>query len=137
LPGIPPGRASFCHVEEVARAHLSASERGRCGQHYLLGGADHTFLEVVQQIGKLLGRKVPSRSTPALVSKAVGRLSLWASYVTRSEPALTPEKAALLSAALVCSFEKAERELGYRAVPLSTMLSDSHRWMLDEGLLSG
>jgi nucleoside-diphosphate-sugar epimerase len=137
LPGVPPGRASFCHVEEVARAHLSAYERGRRGHHYLLGGADATFLEVVRQIGELLGRKVPSRTTPAFLSRVMGRLSLWGSYITRNEPGLTPEKAALLSADLVCSFEKAERELGYRTVPLSTMLSDCHRWMLGEGLLGG
>jgi nucleoside-diphosphate-sugar epimerase len=137
LPGVPPGRASFCHVEEVARAHLAAYERGRRGHHYLLGGADATFLEVVQQIGKLLGRKVPRRTTPAFLSRVIGRLSLWGSYITRNEPDLTPEKAALLSADLVCSSEKAERELGYRTVPLSTMLSDCHRWMLGEGLLGG
>jgi len=33
-----------------------AFERGRAGHHYLLGGADATFLELVKQIGKLLGR---------------------------------------------------------------------------------
>jgi nucleoside-diphosphate-sugar epimerase len=135
LPGIPPGRSTFCHAPEVARAHIAAFERGRCGEHYILGGADATFLEVVQQVAELLGRKAPSRPIPAWVAKMVGRLSLWGSYVTRREPDLTPEKATLLSGNLVCSCEKAERELGYRPVPLSTMLEDCHRWMLEAGLL--
>ena len=52
---MPPGRASFCHAREVASAHIAAWERGRATHHYLLGGADATFLEVVQLIGKLLG----------------------------------------------------------------------------------
>jgi nucleoside-diphosphate-sugar epimerase len=137
LPGVPPGRASFCHAREVAAAHIAAWERGLSGHHYLLGGADATFLEVVQLIGKLLGRPTPSRTTPAFLSKLAGRLSLWGSYLTRREPDLTPEKATLLSSELVCSSEKAERELGYRGVPLQTMLEDCHRWMLDEGLLDG
>jgi hypothetical protein len=64
-----------------------------------------------------------------------GRLSLWLSYLTRREPDLTPEKATLLSSELLCSSEKAERELGYRGVPLQTMLEDCHRWLLAEGLL--
>jgi nucleoside-diphosphate-sugar epimerase len=136
LPGIPPGRASFCHVREVAAAHLSAWERGRSGHHYLLGGADATFLEVVQRVGQLLGRPTPTRPTPAFLSKLAGHLSLWGSYLTRREPDLTPEKATLLCAELVCSSEKAERELGYRPAPLETMLADCHRWLLEEGLLS-
>jgi nucleoside-diphosphate-sugar epimerase len=135
LPGVPPGRASFCHVAEVARAHLAAYERGRCGERYLLGGADASFLEVVQQIGEMMGRPTPAGSTPAFLSKAAAQLYLWRSYLTRQEPHLTPEKAALLSGELICSSEKAERELGYRAVALSAMLEDCYQWMCAEELL--
>jgi nucleoside-diphosphate-sugar epimerase len=136
LPGVPPGRASFCHVREVAAAHLAAWERGRPGHHYLLGGADATFLEMVQVIGRLLGRPTPTRTTPAFLSRLVARLSVWVSYLTRREPDLTPEKAALLSSELICSSEKAERELGYRRVRLETMLEDCYGWMRAEGLLA-
>jgi nucleoside-diphosphate-sugar epimerase len=135
LPGVPPGRASFCHVREVAAAELAAWERGRCGHHYLLGGADASFLELVQAIGKLLGRPTPTRTTPAWLSKLAGRLSLWGSCLTGREPELTPEKATLLSAELVCSSHKAEQELGYRPVPLESMLADCHRWLLEQHLL--
>jgi nucleoside-diphosphate-sugar epimerase len=136
LPGAPPGKATFCHVREVARAHISAYERGKCGHNYLLGGADATFLELISQIGGLLGRKVPVRPTPAFILKMVGRLSHWCSYLTRKEPDLTPEKATLVSSELLCDSEKAKQELGYKAVPLPTMLDDCYRWMIKEGLLS-
>ena len=49
---------------------------------------------------------------------------------------MTPEGAAYLSADLICRHDKAVRELGYRAVPLRTMLEDCYRWMLAEGLPS-
>jgi nucleoside-diphosphate-sugar epimerase len=135
LPGVPPGRASFCHAREVAAAHVSAWERGRCGHHYLLGGADASFLELVQTIGELMGSPTPSRTTPAWLSKLAGHLSLWGSSLTGREPDLTPEKATLLSNELVCSSHKAEQELGYRPVPLETMLADCHHWLLEQGLL--
>ena len=86
LPSVPPGSGSFCHAREVARAHVAAFARGRVGHHYLLGGVDATFLELVQRIGALLDRPVPKRPIPAFVSKAAGRLSLWGSYLTRREP---------------------------------------------------
>lgn len=135
LPGIPPGSGSFCHAREVARAHVAAFDRGRTGHHYLLGGVDATFLEVVQRIGALLDRPVPKRPIPAFISKAAGRLSLWGSYLTRREPDLTPEKAALLSADLLCSSDKAEKELAYRPAALQLMLEDCHRWLREQGLL--
>jgi len=117
----------------VSRAHVAAFERGRAGRHYLLGGVDATFLEVVQRIGALLDRPVPKRPIPAFVSKAAGRLSLWGSYLTRREPDLTPEKADLLSADLLCGSDKAEKELAYRPVALQVMLEDCHRWLREEG----
>jgi nucleoside-diphosphate-sugar epimerase len=135
LPGVPPGRGSFCHAREVANAQLAAWERGRCGHHYLLGGADASFLELVQAVGRLLGRPTPTRTTPAWLSKLAGRVSLWGSYLTGNEPDLTPEKATLLSADLLCSSHKAERELGYRSVSLESMLADCHRWLIEQGLL--
>ena len=65
----------------------------------------------------------------------IGRLSLWISYLTRKEPDLTPEKAILVSSKLICSSKKATQELGYKAVPLATMLKDCHHWMIQTGLL--
>lgn len=135
LPGVPPGKGSFCHVREVARAHIAAVDKGTCGANYLLGGTDATFLEVVQEIGRLMDRQVPNRPTPAFLFKLAGRLSYWGSCVTRREPDLTPEKAALTSRALLCSSRKAIDELAYRTVPLGEMLADCHRWLIADGLL--
>jgi len=42
LPGIPPGAAPFCSAAEVAQALLTAWERGRTGENYLLAGTQAT-----------------------------------------------------------------------------------------------
>lgn len=135
LRAAPPGSGSFCHVREVARTHVAAVERGRCGEHYLLGGADATFLELMQEMARLLDRSIRASPTPAVLLKTAGRIALWASYLTRREPVITPEKAALSCADLLCSSAKAERELGYRPVPLRTMVADSFDWLTRAGLL--
>ncbi|MDP6460370.1 MAG: NAD-dependent epimerase/dehydratase family protein, partial [Gemmatimonadota bacterium] len=64
LPGLPPGRGSFCHVREVALAHLRAFERGRTGHHYLLGGADADYAVVAREAARILGRTIPERTLP-------------------------------------------------------------------------
>lgn len=133
---VPPGRASFCHVREVAEAHVAAYLKGRTGANYLLGGADATYLETVGIIGELTGRKVPRRATPPWILRVLARLAVWSFFVTGRRPALTPESAALTSASILCRPDRAIAELGYGPVRLRTMLEDCHRWMKTAGRLA-
>ncbi len=135
LPGIPPGRAPFCHVAEVAKAHLTAFERGRTGENYILGGVEAGYVEAFAVVGRLLDHPVPSKPIPAFALRLAGRLSEWGSRVTHKEPDLTPEMAALLSSSIACRSDKAARELGHQAVPLQTMFEDCYRWLAAEGLI--
>ncbi len=135
LPGIPPGEAPFCHAAEVAKAHLAAFERGRTGENYILAGTQATYRQAFQVVGKLLGHPVAARPVPAFALTAAGRLAEWGSKITHKEPDVTPEMATLLCAILRCRSDKAERELGFQAVPLETMFADSYRWLEAEGLL--
>lgn len=135
LPGVPPGSGSFCHGAEVARAHLAAAERGRSGANYLLGGVDATFQELVRTIGEVTGRRVPTRVTPAPLLRALGRMSQWWSYVSKREPDMTPEGVAIACAHIHGDSTRAERDLGYRAVPLRAIVEDCVTWLRAEGLL--
>lgn len=134
-PSVPPGADSFCHVREVAAAHIAAAEAGGVGETYLLGGADAPYLEVRREIAEMVDRPLPARATPAPVLKLAARLAGWFSLLTRREPRITPEKAALVCRELQCDSAKAERALGYRPVPLREMLEDSYRWLETEGEL--
>ncbi len=135
LPLTPPGRGSFCHAGEVARAHLAAADKGRTGENYILAGADASFAEVMAVIGELVGRtKVPRVARAGFLRRA-GRGLGWVSLLTRREPIVTRESAAFLCADLTCRSEKAVRELGYRPATLRAMLEDSYRWLVAEGIL--
>lgn len=136
LPRVPPGRASFCHVAEVARAAVTAVDRGQTGANYILGGADATYREAFAIVGELVGRATPSRVMRPVVLRCVGNVMGWVSHLTRREPFLTPEAAAFLCADLVCRSDRAVRELDYRPQPLRTMLEDCYRWMKTEGVLA-
>ena len=92
LPGIPPGKGSFCDAGAVARAHVAAVNRGRIGENYILGGADATYVELIGTIGELLGKKVGKSAVPlwaiSLASIATGIGSF---FTGRQAPAVTPE----------------------------------------------
>lgn len=136
LPGVPPGRGSFCHAGAVAQAHIDAFHRGRCGENYILAGVDASFLEFFGKIAELLGKPVPRRTIPGFVVRALGFLSDRWSRASGREPVVTPEKAALVTRGVVASSAKAERELGYRAdTDLDTMLRECRDWLIEQGLL--
>jgi nucleoside-diphosphate-sugar epimerase len=137
LPGVPPGALPFCHVREVARAHVAAFERGRRGENYLLGGTDASFLELVQAIGAALGEPVPARPTPAWVLHVMGAIGALRGAISGQAPTLTPETALQATRELTCDCSKAMRELGFRAVPLREMVGDCVAWLAAEGLLAG
>jgi len=135
LPGVPPGSLSFCDVREVAKAHVAAAERGRVGERYLLGGANASLLEFVGLIGELDGKRVPKHATPAWLLKLVAEAGEAVSTLTGKEPALTREAATMATRTLFCDCTKAQNELGFKAVPLRSMVEDCYRWMKDEGQL--
>ncbi len=91
LPRVPPGRASFCHVAEVARAHIAAVDRGRTGENYILGGTDATYAEAVALIGELLGQPIKVRTVPPFLLRTAGRVLGWTARLTGKEPLVTPE----------------------------------------------
>lgn len=135
LPGIPSGEAPFCHVAEVAKAHLTAFERGRTGENYILAGTQATYIEAFQTVGKMLGRKVADKPLPAFALRAAGLLSEIGAHITHKEPDMTPEMATMLFLTLRCRSDKAERELGYQSVSLKTMFQDCYDWLVAEGLV--
>ncbi|MFA5957652.1 NAD-dependent epimerase/dehydratase family protein [Hyphomicrobium sp.] len=136
LPLIPPGRACFCDVGSVVRAHVAASEKGRTGHNYLLGGDEASYSEIVQIVGKLLGRPTNTRVANPFAFRFAGRALDRISPITRSEPMITAETAAFLCASIICRSEKAVAELDYKPVPIEVMLKDCIDWMIADGQLS-
>lgn len=60
LPMMPRGTAyCFGYVDDVARGHLLAMDRGRTGESYILGGPLHTFTEFFSTCEALCGVPAP------------------------------------------------------------------------------
>jgi nucleoside-diphosphate-sugar epimerase len=133
LPGAPPGKGSFAYVEDVAVAHLQAFHQGRSGENYLLGGIDISYLQLIQTIGRLLQRKVPSRATPGWLLAGLANLQDALSWFNNREPDVTPEKARFFSGMLCCDDTKARRELDYRCSGLDAMIHHTASWLRREG----
>ena len=136
LPGVPPGQGTWGAASEIARAHVAAVEKGRDGERYLVGGVHASYMEVVQLVARLTGKKAPRRTTPSWILRIIGRVSQWNSYFTHKAPTITPEIAAATARPPhLFKSDKAIRELGFRAVPLEEMFRDAYEWLKGEKLV--
>lgn len=135
LPALPPGGGNFCAVEEVAAAHIRAVTDGSGGEKYLLGGHFARIADVIRMAGEKLDCRVPNTVVPAWLFRLSAQLAAPMTALMGSKPDITPESAAMASCDIRCDSSRAEQELGYRAVPVETMVRDTINWMEKRGLL--
>jgi nucleoside-diphosphate-sugar epimerase len=133
LPGVPPSLLTFTHVREVVGAHITAADRGQNGGSYLLGGENKTMMELVTEIAALVGKPAPEKETSMVLLRVVAIAGDFVSRFTGKAPPITPEMAGLMSRKVSTASAKAQRELGYRVVPLKDMVKDCYDWMVAEG----
>lgn len=133
MNAVPPAGLTFAHVHQVVAAHIAAADKGENGGQYLLGGENRTMLDLVQAIAALLGTKAPKSTVPVALVKLVANIGDFASNFTGKEPAFTPEMAEGLGGDSTVTAAKAQRDLGFKVVPLEVMVKDCYDWMRAEG----
>ena len=117
------------------RAHLVAADRGQTGHNYILGGGEASYSEIVQMVGKLLGRPTNTSIGRPVVFHSAGCVSEWISKITGKEPRISAESAAIVCGNIICRSDKAMRELDYRPASLEAMFRDCIDWMVAENLV--
>ena len=110
------GGGAYCHVDETAKAHISACERGRRGERYILAGANEKYETVAAIVAELVGVEAPV-------------------VTSEPNPDASPEIQYTSNRTQIMLCDKAVRELGFKPVPLRTMFEDLCAWMKEEGLL--
>lgn len=136
LPGAPPGSGAFADVREVARAQVRAWREGRHDDRFLLGGEHASFVDLLAEVGRQLGRRTPAKATPTWVLKAYANVLDGVSRITRVPPELTPAGLAFTCHDLKVDSTKAQKQLGYRVTPLPQLLADTIAWLRTENLIS-
>ena len=135
LPGALPGEVSAAHVGEVVKAHIAAAERGKIGENYILAGTRTSFAEMLGIIAELLGKPPPKRILKPGLLRIIARIQTVRAAITGKPPQLTPESVALSTRKISCPSLKAQHELGFKIVPVKTMLQDCYEWLVATGRL--
>lgn len=124
---------SYAFVEDVARGHAEALERGRAGERYFLCGENVSMNGFFAALERVTGVAAPTRHIPYAVAAALGyTLYLWAE-LTGHVPLLTHEVVDVFREHWSYTSAKAERELGYVRTPLEEGLRRTFDWLKASG----
>jgi dihydroflavonol-4-reductase len=120
-------------VRACARGHVMALERGRSGERYILGGEDLTLKQILDTLGRITGLASPSVKLPYAFAFAAGVFGEVAGRLLRSEPRATVDTVRMGRKKMFASSAKAERELGWKIVPVEDALRRAVAWFRANG----
>ena len=112
-------RICYAYVDDVARGHVLALERGVAGRGYILGGVNATQDELFAALGQLTGRPAPRLAVPYGVASLVAAAQVLRARLGGRLPELTPGMVATFRREWAYSSERAVREIGYTVTPLA------------------
>ncbi len=116
-----PATTAFCwaHVEDTARGHIQAMEKGTPGETYIISGPRHTFEDAFDMAAEIAKVKKPRfHPGPGLMRFAAGMMEIVGRAFTLPA-AYQPESLRVVAGTTYFgSNEKAVRELGFTARPL-------------------
>lgn len=121
-------------VREVARMHVDALDRGRPGERYILGGENLTLKQILDRLSALTGLPSPRVKVPHAVALAFAFLDeTWTGKLRGLEPRATMEAVRMGRKMMFASSAKAERELGFKVIPVYSALRTAAEWFVAHG----
>jgi len=121
-------------VRECARGHLAALEKGRSGERYILGGENLTLKQILDKLAAITGLPSPRVRLPYAVALASGVVdTVVTGVVLRREPRVTIDAVRMGRKKMFVSSAKAERELGWKAIPVDAALRRAVQWFTENG----
>jgi dihydroflavonol-4-reductase len=119
---------------ECARGHVQALEKGRSGERYILGGENLTLKQILDRLAAITGLKSPTVKLPYFFALATGVVDeLVTGRLLGREPRATIDAVRMGRKMMFVSSGKAERELGWRTVPVDGALRRSVEWFRGNG----
>ncbi|MES2393828.1 MAG: hopanoid-associated sugar epimerase [Acidobacteriota bacterium] len=121
-------------VEEIARMHLLALERGRFGERYILGGENLSLKQILDKLAAMTGLPSPRMKVPHAVAMAFAFFDETITGRLRGkEPRATVEAVRMGKKMMFANSAKAERELGWQVLPVDGALCAAVKWFVEHG----
>jgi dihydroflavonol-4-reductase len=121
-------------VTECAQGHVAALEKGRSGERYILGGENLTLKQILDKLAAITGLPSPKIKVPYAVALATGVVDqVVTGYMRNREPRATIDAVRMGRKKMFVSSNKAERDLGWKTVPVDGALRRAVEWFQSNG----
>jgi nucleoside-diphosphate-sugar epimerase len=120
---------NYAFVEDVARGHILAMERGRPGERYILGGEDVSLKGLFSLVDRVSATRHLTISLPPTLARAYAGLEERKARWLGLYPRITPGWVETFLHHWAFSSAKAERELGYTRTALADGVRTTHEWL--------
>jgi dihydroflavonol-4-reductase len=119
---------------ECARGHVQALEKGRSGERYILGGENLTLKQILDRLAAITSLPSPTVKLPYIFALAAGVVDeMVTGRLLGREPRATIDAVRMGRKMMFVTSAKAERELGWRTVPVDSALRRSVDWFRGNG----
>jgi len=135
LPAYVDGAYDFVDVRDVATGLMLAAEKGRPGEGYILSGEKISVKDLLTLLEQVTGVRSRARRLPMWLARIAAWFAPAYYRLRRAKPRFTSYSLRVLASNCLMSCAKAERELGYRARPLSVTVRDTIGWFVATGRL--
>jgi dihydroflavonol-4-reductase len=121
-------------VSEVARMHVVALDQGTPGERYILGGENLTLKQILDRMSAITGLKSPTMKVPHAVAMAFAFFDEnFTGRLRGKEPRATVEAVRMGKKMMFASSAKAERELGFKVLPVYGAMRAAIEWFVGNG----
>jgi dihydroflavonol-4-reductase len=127
IPAYVDGALNVVDVQDVARGHLLADERGSVGERYILGNRNYTLERLFADLARLSGVEAP----PLKLGPTMALRLAQAGEAAPMRPPITVQEVRLASQWWTYRNTKAKRELGWTTSPHEDTIEATVQWYLE------
>ncbi len=133
MPGYIDCGMNLVDVEDVARGHILAANKGKVGERYLLGNQNISQGDYFKLIGEVAGIEPPKLQFPRTAVLALSYVYQTISSITKKPPVVTPAVVRSNSQYWYFDCSKAVNELGLPQTPVRTTIEKAINWFRENG----
>ena len=121
-------------VKQVAKTHVDSLTTGRSGERYILGGENLTLKQILDKMAAITRLPSPALRVPHALAMLFACYDQTITGKLRGrEPRATVEAVRMGKKKMFASSSKAQRELGFQAVPVDGALRAAIDWFRAHG----
>ena len=135
LPAVVDSRVSIVDIDDCARGHILAEQRGVAGERYVLSGFTLSTDQAVQLLEEVTGLQLRLRRLPVAVVTAAATMIELGSRAMGRRPRFCREMIRVMSFGHSYDGSRASRELGLDYTPAKKTLRRTIEWFVSEGLV--